>query len=163
MKTLFKIGVLTIICMLLFQPVNGQKLLKKITDKAKQKVEQRIEKKVDEKIDKELDKVEESLEKNDEQKESDNTSSETPSRDEKMQNRMQGILKGIGISGEPVPFADSYTFDQKIQMHIESFDDNDNKTSEGEFITHLNPNSKSMAYQVVSGDMAKQGQGMFII
>ena len=88
MKTLFKIGVLTIICMLLFQPVNGQKLLKKITDKAKQKVEQRIEKKVD---------------------------------------------------------------------------DNDNKTSEGEFITHLNPNSKSMAYQVVSGDMAKQGQGMFII
>jgi hypothetical protein len=35
--------------------------------------------------------------------------------------------------------------------------------SEGEFITHLNPQTKSMGYQMISGNMGQPGQGMFII
>jgi hypothetical protein len=76
---------------------------------------------------------------------------------------MQGIMKGLGVSGEPVPIADSYSFDNRIQMHLESYDKNGLKTSEGEFFTYFNPKTESMAYQVVSGDMAKSGQGLFII
>ena len=47
-------------------------------------------------------------------------------------------------------------------MHIESFDKNGNKESEGEFITHLNSNTKSMAYQALSKENNSE-QGLFII
>lgn len=153
--------------MFLIQPVHGQKLLKRLQEKAKEKVEQKVEeraeKKMDEKIDESLDKIEESLE-NDSSNESGKTdNSSSNDREAKMQQRMSGIMKGMGISGDPVPVADNYDFDYKIQMHIESYDKKGKQESTGEFITHLNPNNNSMAYQFVSGDMAKDGQGMFII
>ena len=111
---------------------------------------------MDEKIDESLDKIEDSLEKDEEGESSDNSSSNR-------EDRMMGILKGMGISGEPVPVANNYKFDYKIQMHIESYDKKGKQESTGEFITHLNPENKSMAYEFVSGDMAKDGQGKFII
>lgn len=167
MKTALKISLLSLFAVLLFQPVQGQNLLKKLSDKAKEKVEQKIEdraeRKIDEKIDEGLDKVEESMEKNDESDDSGNDNESGTSREAKTQQRMQGLLKGMGISGEPVPVADNYSFDHLIQMHIESTEKGGKKTSDGEFITHLNPKSKSMAYEVVSGDVAQPGQGMFII
>lgn len=169
MKLLYKIGLVTILSFFIIQPLSAQKLLKRISDKAKEKVEQKIEKraekKIDEKIDTELDKVEESLEKKDEENKEDETIEESSkdSRETKMQNRMQGILKSAGITGELVPYEENYSFDHLIQMHIESFDNSGKNTSTGEFIIHLNPNSKNMAYEVVSGDVAKPGQGMFII
>lgn len=58
---------------------------------------------------------------------------------------------------------DNYAFNQKIHMHLVSFDNNGNKDEEGEFITHLNEESKSMAYEVVSGNMANSEYGLFII
>ena len=67
------------------------------------------------------------------------------------------------MSGEPVPVADSYSFNQLIEMRVESFNKSGKKKSEGDFITHLSSDSKSLAYQVVSGDMGQAGQGMFII
>ena len=166
MKDLLKLTVLTFIALAIFQPANGQRLLKKLQEKAQekieQKVEQRVEKKVDDKIDQALDSIENSLEKNQEgQIETEDSS--TGNRDEQMQQRMQGLLKGLGMSGEPVPYEQQYKFDYLIQMHMESFDKSGKSTSSGEFITHLDPESKSMAYEVISGDMAKPGQGMFII
>jgi hypothetical protein len=148
---------------LCIQPVHGQRILRKLQEKVQEKVEEKVEeradKKIDEAIDKQLDKIEESLE-----NESDSVSGDIGSRtDRDREQRMQNILKGIGVSGEPVPVADNYTFDHMIEMHVESFDKNGKKESEGEFITHLSKNSKSMAYQVVSGDMGNPGQGMFII
>lgn len=163
MKTLLKFTLFAFFALAVAHPVNGQRLLKKLQEKVQEKVEEKVEEradqKVDEAIDKQLDKIEESLE-NKSDSDADNTEN---SADRNREQRMQNILKGLGVSGEPVPVADSYVFDHLIEMHVESFDKKGKKESEGEFITHLSPNSKSMAYQVVSGDMGNPGQGMFII
>lgn len=165
MKIFIKISLIVSISIAFMIPANGQKLLKSLKEKAQEriekKVEERVEEKVDEKIDQELDKIEESLEKD--KAEGKNTDSKSSSNEDKSQQRMMRMLKGMGVTGEPVPIADSYEFDHLIQMHIESYDVSGKKINEGEFITHLNPKTKSMAYEVVSGDMGDPGQGMFII
>ncbi len=165
MKAPFKIILLLLFTLIIINPAHSQRLLRKLQDKVQErveeKVEERAERKVDEAIDKQLDKIEESLENN--QGESSGKQTTREEKNLERQARMQNLLNGIGMSGEPVPVADNYTFTYLIQMHIESFDKNGKKESEGEFITHLNPQSKSMAYQMISGDMGEAGQGMFII
>jgi hypothetical protein len=168
MKLLINILLFAFLSVIYVQPVQGQRILRKLQEKvqesAEKKVEERVDKKIDEAIDKQLDKIEESMEKEKESgTESSEGSSDRAERDRQREQRMQNILKGIGMGGEPVPVADAYTFKQMIEMRVESFDKNGKKESEGDFITHLSPDSKSMAYQVVSGDMGNPGQGMFII
>ena len=165
MKLLINILLFAFLSVIYVQPVQGQRILRKLQEKvqerAEEKVEERVDKKIDEAIDKQLDKIEESLEN---ESESDLGASKSSSQsDREREQRMQNILKGIGVGGEPVPVADAYTFKQMIEMRVESFDKNGKKESEGDFITHLSPDSKSMAYQIVSGDMGNPGQGMFII
>ncbi|NOR76084.1 MAG: DUF4412 domain-containing protein [Draconibacterium sp.] len=75
---------------------------------------------------------------------------------------INNILKGFGLTTNPVPTADVYTFDHLIQMHLENFDKRGNKSDENEFITHFNPKTKSMAYQSLSND-SESGEGLFII
>ncbi len=161
-KIMFKFLFLGFSLMLITQPTNGQRLLKKlqetIQEKVEEKVEERTEQKVDEAIDKQLDKVEESIDKN--------SSEEKTSPAEKgkeREARMQNMLKGIGMSGEPVPVADHYTFKNLIEMQIETYDKNGKKESQGSFITHLNPENRAMAYEAISGDIGQSGQGIFII
>lgn len=165
MKTFIQVILSVSLVTFMAQPAQSQKLLKKLQEKVQErvetKVEERVEKKTDEAIDNQLDKIEQSLENNQDESAGNNT--DKAEADALRQERMQNILKGIGMSGEPVPIADSYNFNQLIQMHIESHDKNGKKESEGEFITHLNPQSKSMAYQMISGDMGQPGQGLFII
>lgn len=156
MKTLYKSILLIFLAALLAQPIYAQRLLRKLTEKARNKVEEKMEEKAEQeaekKLDEELDKI---FELNDEQTDAE--------KDKARQARMQKMMKGFGMSGEPVPIADNYRFGHLIQMHVESYDEKGEKISTGEFITHFNPDSKSMAYQMVSGDMATEGQGMFII
>ena len=165
MKTLFKLPLLILFSIVIAQPASSQRLLRKLQDKVQQKVEEKVEeraeKKVDQVIDNQLDKIEESLEPANNEKTSGTSSPEE--RDKARQERMQNLLKGIGVSGEPVPIADAYNFNYLIQMQVESFDKNGKKESEGQFITHLNPDTKSMAYVMVSGNIGESGQGMFII
>lgn len=141
------------------QSAYGQRLLKDFKEKTQQKIEQKLNEKANEKvdneIDKQLDKLEESLD-------NDSVQNKNSSGDASQQRSMR-MLKGLGIAGEPIPIAESYSFDQLIQMHIESFDNTGKKISEGEFITLLNKDGKCMAYQAVSGDMAQTGQAFFII
>jgi hypothetical protein len=165
MNTLLKYTLLVSFAVIIVQPAQGQRLMRKlqekVQDRVEQKVEERAEKKVDEAIDRQLDIIEESFIKDEA---SPGRSAESRAeRDNRRQERMQNILKGVGISGEPVPISENYSFIHLIQMHIESIDANGKKESEAEFITHLNPQSKSMAYQMISGDMGQPGQGMFII
>lgn len=155
MKTIKGILTLIIFSVFIIQPILGQNLLKRISDKTLKKAEQRFEKKADEKIDKELDKVEEKLEKD--------TEEEIKNSNNNNGFDLKGIMSSMGLSGEPVPIADSYEFNHLIQMHIESLDKNGKKESEGEFVTHLNSNTKCMAYQPIGGDMAKNNQGLFIV
>lgn len=136
-------------------------LKEKVQERVEEKVEQRVNEKVDEKIDEQLDKIEESLDKNKEDAEPAENKSQTS--EAKSQARMLRMMKGMGIGGEPVPIAENYTFDHLIQMHIESFDQSGKKTSEGEFLTHLNPKSKSMAYEALSGSIGTPGSGRFIM
>jgi hypothetical protein len=159
MKTVFKFLIFTFVVSLTAHTANGQRFLKTLQNKVEQKVNERIDNKVDETLDKKLDEIEDSLEKDAE------PGSEANSRQEgrSSEQRVQNLLKGLGVSGEPVSVADSYSFNQLIEMHVESFDKKGKKESEGDFITYLSSDSKSLAYQVVSGDMGNPGQGMFII
>lgn len=165
MKTVLRISLLVLFSVILAQPAQSQRLLRrlqeKVQERVEEKVEERAEKKVDQVIDNQLDKIEESLEQN--QEETSESSTSSVERDSRRQERMQNLLKGMGMSGDPVPVADNYSFDHLIQMHIVSYDKKGEKESEGEFITHLNPENKCMAYQMVSGDMGQSGQGLFII
>jgi hypothetical protein len=141
---------------------NAQRLLDKAMNKAKEKLEQKaeekIEEKIDQKIDEEIDKFEQQNKKEQEER---NANRETS--DEKSQRRMQSIMKGMGMSGEPVPIDDQYTFSTRIQMHLETIDGKGKKTSEGEFITYMNPKEANFAYEVVSGDVGNKGTGIFIL
>ena len=162
MKNLIITGILLVFNVFVYQSITAQGLMKGLKDKAQQKIEQRVENRVNEKVDKEmdkqLDKAEESLFKSTEEKD---TNAETGrNRSEERFNRM---VKNLGITGEPVPVADKYEFSQSIQMHLESFNEKGEKTSEGEFITLLNNDSKSMAYQATSGEMSEKSKGIFII
>ncbi|MGM0620085.1 MAG: DUF4412 domain-containing protein [Bacteroidota bacterium] len=165
MKTFLKNSFALLIVFLLIQPVYGQRILRdirnKVQERVEKKVEEKAEEKVDEAIDKQLDKLEEAIE-----EEAGEDSENKPTREEKdaeRAQRMQNILKGMGMSGEPVPIADNYQFRNRIQMHIESYDKNGNKESEGEFITHFDPEAHSMAYEMISGDVGNTGQGLFIL
>lgn len=155
---------LTVIAFLLAQPMYGQRLLKSLREKAEERIERKLEEKanekIDEKIDESFDKIEDALEK---EKKAENDGKNGNTQPGQSEERGMRMLKNLGISGEPIPISDRYEFDHLVRMNVESFDKSGKKTSEGEFITHLNPGSKSMAYQVVSGDMANPGQGLFIV
>ena len=159
MKTLLRLGFLVFVAIAITQPVHGHRFLKKLKEKVEERIEESVEKKEEEKvneaIDEQINKVEESRTGTSEE-DSDNSSVQ---REERMQN----MLKGFGISGDPVPYEDNYRFDHLIQMHVESFDKNGKKEGDGEFITHFNMDAKSMAYEMISGNMSRQGEGTIII
>ena len=111
-----------------------------------------MDQKADEQIDKSLDKVFE-----------DDSASGNKSDGTNDQQRMSNIMKGLGMSGEPVPVADSYHFQSKIQMHIENYDDKGKLDNEGEFITWVSPSMKNFAYEFVSGNIGRDGNGLIIM
>lgn len=160
MKLIVRTGMLLSFCFLLSYPADAQKMLERIANKAKEKagnvLERKTEEKVDEKIDQTFDKAEEAVSK----KTEDSTSGKSA---ENQQQRMQGVLKGLGMSGEPVPVADSYTFPVKIQMHLESWNGQGKKESDGDFITYLSPGDANFAYEAISGDVGQKGKGIFIL
>ncbi|MGD9930315.1 MAG: DUF4412 domain-containing protein [Mangrovibacterium sp.] len=128
------------------------KLGKKVQDKISNKVEERVDEKVDEEVDKSLDKVLEG-----------DSANKPVSEEERQQERMGKFMKGLGMSGEPVPVDNAYSFDSKIQMHIESYKGNGEKESDGDFITYVSPSMKNFAYEFVSGDIGTKGKGIFIM
>ncbi len=138
------------------QPAFGQRFLNKLSKKIKDKIEKKVEDKVDDKVDEEVDKT---LDKAFEGEEE----AESKSGENRDQERLQKFMKGIGMSGEPVPIADNYSFDTKIQMHIESYKSNGDLDNEGDFVTYMNPGNKNFAYEFVSGDYGEKGKGIFIM
>ncbi len=166
MKHLIKFYLSILFVFFLFQPVLSQKLLKNIQNRTQQKIEERIEQRANEKadkeIDKQLDKVEDALFKDDEENAETDIDGNKKSSNSRSEERLTNMMKKMGV-GEPVDIESSYSFDNLVQMHIESYDKKGKKTSDGEFITHLSNDSKSMAYQFISGDMAQPGMGFIII
>ena len=165
MKHLLIISLSVVFSCFIVQSATGQKILRDIKNRAQQKVEDRVEQraneKVDKEIDKQLDKVEEAIF-NDEEKKSETIENKGASNS-KSEERLNNMMKRMGVGGEPVPVENTYLFDNLVQMHIESFDEKGKKISDGEFITHLSSDSKSMAYEFISGDMAQPGMGFIII
>lgn len=165
MKHLLIISLSVVFSIFIVQPASGQKILRDIKNRAQQKVEDRVEQraneKVDKEIDKQLDKVEEAIF-NDEEKKSENIENKGASNNNS-EERLNNMMKRMGVGGEPVPVESAYAFDNLVQMHVESFDEKGKKISDGEFITHLSNDSKSMAYEFISGDMAQPGMDFIII
>lgn len=163
MKTFLKLFASLFVLVFVIHPVSAQGLLKKIQQKATEKIEQRVEQKaneqVDKKIDEALDKVEESIE----SEKPEEPGATVSGNQAQQQKRMGNILKGMGISGNPVPYNDSYAFNHLIQMTVKNYSKSGKLDDEGVINTLFSTNSKSMAYEVVSGDMAQKGQGKFII
>ncbi len=160
MKSAIKTAIVFSLILFVAQASNGQSLLDRVKRKANQKIEKRLEEKMDKAMDKQLDKVENSIDSLAGHNEKPGNYEENENM---MQNRLNNMMKGIGMSGEPVPVEDNYSFTELVQMHIESFDNSESKTSGGEFITHLNPEAQSMAYEVLSSDIGDKEQGLFII
>ncbi len=166
MNHLVRISLMILLFSFLTQSATSQRLLKDIKRKAQKNIEQRLEDRAadraDKEIDKQLDKVEEAIF-NDEEENSDSSGNKKSTSNSKSEEHLTNMMKKMGVSGEPVPIENSYSFDNLVQMHIESYDKKGKKSSDGEFITHLSSDSKSMAYQFVSGDMAQPGMGFIII
>jgi hypothetical protein len=167
MKIFIKVSLMFVLLIGIVELANSQGLLKNIKNKTQEKIEQKVEeralqradKEIDKQLDKQLDKAEEAIF-NDEENETYNEEGESYNRHEK---RMTDMIRKMGVGGEPVPIQGSYSFNTLIQMHIESENKNGEKTSEGEFITHLSPESGILAYEFVSGDMAESDLGLIII
>lgn len=159
MKSTVKVGLFLLFGLFISQGSYGQSFLDKVKQKTKEKIEKRLDDKVDEQIDKGLDKVENSID----SLGSGESGNDDISREAAMQNRMSSMLQGMGMSGDPVPIENSYSFTKLVQMHIEMYDNEEKKTSNGEFITHLNPDNGSLAYEVVSDDRGDNDQGLFIV
>ncbi len=154
MKSLTRIVLIILFSFGIIEVANAQKFLDKLKEKAQQKIEKRVEDKVDQKMDESLDKVEESISSDEE---------DSSSTEKKQQAFMQNLLKGAGLSGTPVPYNTSYSFPFLIQMHIETYDKSKNKPSTGEFLTMLDPETKSISYEAISGDVSENDNGLFII
>lgn len=166
MKTFLKLFASLFVLTFVIHPVSAQGLLKKIQQKATEKIEQRVEQKANEKVDKKidetLDKVEESIESEKPEK-AEESATTVSGNQAQQQKRMGNILKGMGISSNPVPYNDNYAFNHLIQMTVKNYSKSGKLDDEGVINTLFNSNSKSMAYEVVSGNMAQKGQGKFII
>ena len=164
MKALLQVCMAILLLCFLTQSATGQGLLKNLKKQTQKKIEQRVEEraleKADKEIDKQLDKAEEAIF-NDE--ESETEAEEDGTSKSRSEQRMTNMIRKMGVGGEPVPIEDSYSFNNLIHMHIESHDKNGEKTSEGEFITHLSTESGIMGYEFVSGDMAEPGLGLIIV
>lgn len=165
MKAFKIIGVCIVFSLILTGTAHAQRLLDKAMNKAKEKLEQKAEQKAEEKIDQKIDEeIQKFEEKNQQQREeSGQSGTARETSEERSQRRMQSILKGIGVSGEPVPYDENYSFSTKIQMHLETFDGKGKKTSDGEFITYMNPKDANFAYEVISGEVGSKGAGIFIL
>lgn len=135
------------------KPASAQGFLNKLSKKVQDKIEKKVDDKVDEQVDQNLDKVFE-----------DDQTETAASDDEKQAERLQKMMKGFGMSGEPVDIQDDYSFDSKLHMHIESYKKNGKKDSDGEFITYIDSDGKSFAYEFVDGDMKQTNKdGLFIM
>lgn len=156
MSKFLPLSLILVVLIAFAEPASAQgflnKLSKKVQDKIEKKVEKKVDDKVDEKVDEELDKV---FEGQDEDESMDDTDRDAA--------RLQKMMKGFGMSGEPVPVEDDYTFDSKLQMHIETYNKDGKQESDGDFITYLDSKGKNFAYQFIGGDMQEKGKGMFIM
>jgi hypothetical protein len=147
-------------------PTNAQglmeRLAKKAAEKLEQKTEDRIDQKVDESIDKQLDNIEESATADKPDTQSSGQDSEAASK-----KRMENLLGKMGISSEPVSYADSYTFNASMRINIKTIGKNGKVKSDGDMVSYLSDNHKYMAYEFVSGDInvenAPKNKGVFIL
>lgn len=147
-------------------PVDAQglmeRLAKKAAEKLEQKTEDRIDQKVDESIDRQLDNIEESA-----TSEKPDNQSANPDSEAAGQKRMENLLGKMGISSEPVTYADSYTFNSSMRINIKTIGKNGKVKSDGDMVSYLSDNDQYMAYEFVSGDInvenAPKNKGIFIL
>ena len=132
---------------------HAQRLLRDLKSKAQEKLNEKLQQETEDQVNKEIDK----------QIGIDDAEKRDSINAERNQRRMNGMLKNFGLNGEPVPISDNYHFNQTIEMHLETYDADGKKISDGDFVTLLNKDSKSMAYQATSGEMAEKSQGIFIV
>ncbi len=149
------IQLLLILTFIFFIPQysNSQRLLRDLKNKAQEKLNEKLQQETEDQVNKEIDK----------QIGIDDAEKRDSVNAERSQRRMNSVLKNLGINGEPIPIADNYHFTQAIEMHLETYYADGKKNSDGDFITLLNKDMKSMAYQATSGEMAEKSKGIFIM
>lgn len=157
-------------CLLVFvsfsMTISAQGFLDRVTKKASEKVEEkaeeRAERKLDEKIDEGFDQAEEALESEKEEQTQSKTSVE-----ERNQRRLGAMMKKMGVSSEPVPIADKYTFSSRMKMRYQNLDGDGKMRDEGEVVTYISPGEKNFAYEFLSGTpedvRGRPSKGIFIM
>lgn len=165
-NSLLSTAIIIVLSALFTVPANAQSLMermaKKAAEKLEQKTEDRIDRKVDESIDKGLDNIEESASAERPDSQAAGKDSEAASK-----KRMENLLGKMGISSEPVNYADSYTFNASMRINIKTIGKNGKVKSDGDMVSYLSDNNKYMAYEFVSGDInmdnAPENKGIFIL
>ena len=152
MKKLPLISFLMCTFLLLTSASNAQSILNRLGKKIKEKVEQKTEQQVEEEVEQTLNDIFDK-----------DSTDEIENNKENQQDNINSILNGIGISGEPAPIEDSYLFESKIQMHMESYNSDGKMESDGDLITWISPDIKNFAYEFISGDIENSGKGTFIM
>lgn len=149
MKKAIQLSFLFLLFASLASPAQAQ-LLKKLQEKVNKKLEQELETEVDKETDKALDEImaEDSSQVSDEAVE---------------QTRVNAIMASMKLGGEPIPIEDSYRFQSKIQMHIETYDSQGKQDSKGDFITWTNPGEANFAYQFTSGNVGDNNKALIIM
>jgi len=153
MRKSFLTPIVIIVCLIAFQPAQGQRLLKNIQQRIQQETEKKIEDKAVDKANSEIDKaINTAFENAENENDGEGTNPERVNAN---------FLNSLG--GEPIPVEDNYSFQEKIKMHVTNYSKSGKKESEGEFITLLSKNTQNMAYKMISGDMTQPGNGCIII
>ena len=156
----------TLFMMTLTSSVSAQSLMERMAKKAAQKLEQKTEDRIDQKIDKGIDKsldgVEESVKSDNKESPSSSTNSE-----ENTQKKLEEMMKKMGISSDPVVYADTYIFTSSMKINIKTVNKKGKTISDGEMVSYLSQNDKQMAYEFVSGDIdvknAPKNKGVIIL
>lgn len=162
------IALATLFLVTIASPTNGQSLMermaKKAAEKLEQKTEDRIDRKIDKGIDKGLDGVEESVKSDNKESQ---TSSNTSNSEEDAQKKVAEMMRKMGMSSDPVIYADSYLFNSSMKMNIKTVNKKGKVLSDGDMVSYLSQNNKQMAYEFVSGDIdvknAPKNKGIIIL
>src|SRR5690554_5448909 len=130
------------------------RMAKKAAEKLEQKTEERIEQKIDEGIERGLDATEDAVK--------EGAASDTPpaasretaeQREAQQQIRMQNMLSKMSVSGEPVRFSDTYTFDAFAGIHNNTLKLNGEVVSVRDMISYFEASHIRSDIECVSGNL----------
>jgi hypothetical protein len=135
-----KTSLALVFAILCIQLSEAQGILERINKKAQQKIEERIENKVDKKIDKELDNLENKT---------------TPSEDKERKSALEQLSK-MTVSGEPVKYQDTYSFNESVTMNMTMYNKKNEMKQVSKITLYFTPSEMNFGYRLTNTEQKKK-------